>query len=106
MHAFALYMAWNGVTGILDHSGIAVHIPLLYNSADHDAHHQYVDVNYGFPHIFLDILHGTFVGEWAGKRYLPAYKAPLRKEDVAGQPLFFARRAHLAAAGDGHSKTT
>lgn len=64
---FFLYVVWMGLTGVFDHSGIKVHAPLgMYASIDHDRHHELVDVNFGFPHPFLDILHGTFVGEWCG----------------------------------------
>jgi len=37
---FALYMATMGTAGVLDHSGVRAKVPLLYNTEDHDMHHQ------------------------------------------------------------------
>lgn len=62
--AFVGYMAIMGVCGILDHSGVRVHVPGLYASHDHDAHHRWTKVNYGFPHPLLDLVHGTFHGSF------------------------------------------
>jgi sterol desaturase/sphingolipid hydroxylase (fatty acid hydroxylase superfamily) len=29
---------------------------------DHDMHHHYFDCNFAFPFVFMDLLHGTYVG--------------------------------------------
>lgn len=55
------YMIIMGVCGVLDHSGIKLRIPFVYDTRDHDLHHALFDVNYGFPVPWLDILHGTYV---------------------------------------------
>jgi sterol desaturase/sphingolipid hydroxylase (fatty acid hydroxylase superfamily) len=75
--AFLAYMGVMGVAGVLDHSGVHVEVPWLYNTADHDWHHRAFDVNYGFPHIFMDLLCGTFHGRWAGRDWRPSYKLPV-----------------------------
>jgi sterol desaturase/sphingolipid hydroxylase (fatty acid hydroxylase superfamily) len=49
-----------GLCGVLDHSGIIFCIPNLYDTRDHDAHHEKFDVNYAFPFIFMDVLHSTY----------------------------------------------
>lgn len=59
--SFLSYMALLGVAGVVDHSGIRLAIPGLYDSRDHDRHHQYTNVNYAFPFPFLDILGGTYM---------------------------------------------
>ena len=53
-------MIWVGLTGVLDHSGIIVNLGWIYNSKDHYYHHKLFKVNYGFPHCFMDKLHGTY----------------------------------------------
>lgn len=69
LYAFLIYMAFLGVLGIVDHSGIRFSIPYLYHSRDHDAHHSKFEVNYSFPFPFIDMLHGTFEGSYAGRVY-------------------------------------
>lgn len=65
--AFLAYMALMGVTGMLDHAGIRASLPGLYHAEHHDAHHELFTCNFGFPFVFLDIMHGTFVGSlWGG----------------------------------------
>ncbi|KAF0714042.1 Aste57867_4084 [Aphanomyces stellatus] len=66
VHAFILYMVVMGLFGVLDHSGLSFHIPLVYKAQDHAVHHAKVNVNYGFPFVYLDLVHGTFHGEFAG----------------------------------------
>jgi sterol desaturase/sphingolipid hydroxylase (fatty acid hydroxylase superfamily) len=69
--AFLLYMVVMGLCGVIDHSGVRIEVPWIYNSLDHDNHHLKFNVNYGFPFIYLDILHGTYEGSFAGKLYRP-----------------------------------
>ncbi|KDO28083.1 hypothetical protein SPRG_20243 [Saprolegnia parasitica CBS 223.65] len=59
--SFSVYMALMGLFGLLDHSGIAVRMPLVYDTRDHELHHRRVNANYGFPFQYLDVLHGTYV---------------------------------------------
>lgn len=55
------YIVFAGITGVLDHSGIRMKLLFgLYNSVDHDLHHQYKIVNFGFPFVWLDVLFGTY----------------------------------------------
>ena len=49
-----------GTCGIIDHCGIRLSIPFLYDSVFHDEHHRLFNVNYGFPFSFLDVLLGTY----------------------------------------------
>jgi sterol desaturase/sphingolipid hydroxylase (fatty acid hydroxylase superfamily) len=42
----------------------------VYDTVDHDAHHSRFECNYAFPFPYLDILHGTYTGTFAGRRYL------------------------------------
>jgi len=58
---FAVYMSLHGLCGVLDHSGVALGLSPLYRVADHDAHHKYFNVNYGFPTVLMDLLHRTDV---------------------------------------------
>ena len=51
-----------GLCGVLDHSGVIVEIPLLYNTIDHDYHHSKNNINYSFPFPYMDIIHGTYYG--------------------------------------------
>jgi sterol desaturase/sphingolipid hydroxylase (fatty acid hydroxylase superfamily) len=60
IYAFIIYMILMGTCGILDHCGVRFHIKPIYDTAHHDAHHSKFNVNYGFPFVFMDILHGTF----------------------------------------------
>ncbi|KAG9408473.1 hypothetical protein AC1031_021708 [Aphanomyces cochlioides] len=69
VYAFAIYMIIMGTFGVLDHSGLPFRIPLVYNSEDHAMHHAKVIVNLGFPFPYLDILHGTFEGDFAGIKF-------------------------------------
>lgn len=55
-----LYVFFLGVTGVFDHSGVNFIIPWVYSSIDHDYHHLKTNVNFGFPCIFMDVLHGTY----------------------------------------------
>ena len=59
-NAFVTYMVIMGLCGVLDHSGIRVCIPYLYDTRDHDLHHERFDVNYAFPFPYMDILHNTW----------------------------------------------
>lgn len=36
----------------------------FYDTRDHDRHHSHFDMNYGFPFPYLDILHGTYHGNF------------------------------------------
>jgi sterol desaturase/sphingolipid hydroxylase (fatty acid hydroxylase superfamily) len=67
--SFILYMIVMGLCGVLDHSGIHFSIPGLYNTVDHDNHHAKFEVNYSFPFPFMDMLHGTFEGEFLGREF-------------------------------------
>eukprot|EP01138_Halocafeteria_seosinensis_P010069 gb/GECG01010282.1/.p1 GENE.gb/GECG01010282.1/~~gb/GECG01010282.1/.p1 ORF type:complete len:291 (+),score=18.06 gb/GECG01010282.1/:1-873(+) len=78
---FVLYMAIMGVTGILDHCGIHFEIPNIYNTKDHDIHHEYFNVNFGFPTIYLDVIHGTYLGHYCGRDFVPKYKR-MREKDT------------------------
>jgi sterol desaturase/sphingolipid hydroxylase (fatty acid hydroxylase superfamily) len=71
LYSFIGYMMIMGTFGILDHCGVHFEIPFIYNTADHDNHHAKFEVNYSFPFIFMDILHDTFDGEYAGRKYKP-----------------------------------
>jgi len=42
-----------GLAGTLDHSGIRVHVPGIYDASDHDRHHSKFNVNYAFPSPYL-----------------------------------------------------
>lgn len=66
--AFLAYMVVMGLCGVLDHSGVHVSLPGLYNTEDHDAHHSKFEVNYAFPLPYMDLLHGTFEGEFLGRK--------------------------------------
>ncbi|RYH25820.1 fatty acid hydroxylase family protein [archaeon] len=67
--SFIAYMVIMGIFGVMDHSGIKFSIPAIYNTVDHDSHHAKFEVNYSFPFPYLDILHGTFEGEFLGRQY-------------------------------------
>ena len=60
-----------GLAGTLDHSGVIVNLPGFYDSSDHDRHHSHFEVNYGFPSPYLDILHGTYYGNFLGWEFKP-----------------------------------
>ena len=55
-----LYMIIMGTCGILDHCGIRIKLPFIYDSVFHDEHHHLFNVNYGFPFSTLDMLMGTY----------------------------------------------
>lgn len=55
-----LYMVIMGTAGILDHCGIRISLPFVYDSVFHDEHHRLFNVNYGFPFSTLDIVMGTY----------------------------------------------
>ena len=61
-----VYMIIMGTCGILDHCGIRLSIPYLYDSVFHDEHHRLFNVNYGFPFSFIDVLLGTYHHEKSG----------------------------------------
>jgi sterol desaturase/sphingolipid hydroxylase (fatty acid hydroxylase superfamily) len=69
-----VYVCVQGITGVLDHSGINIALFGIYDTKDHDGHHQHFNVNYGFPFPWFDLLHGTFDGTFCGVRIRPAYK--------------------------------
>jgi len=93
--SFGAYMALMGVCGVCDHCGVRLRVP-GYDSRDHDLHHEKFSVNYGFPFVFLDLLHGTYeappergaLGEAAGAA--PPPPARLRRS---------AKRAFIAKVG-------
>lgn len=60
IYSFIIYMILMGVCGVLDHSGIKIKIPYIYNTEDHDKHHEMFNCNYAFPFIFMDLLHNTY----------------------------------------------
>jgi sterol desaturase/sphingolipid hydroxylase (fatty acid hydroxylase superfamily) len=68
-YTFFAYMMIMGICGVLDHSGVKIEIPFLYNTIDHDNHHKLFEVNYCFPFPFMDILHGTYEGTYNGVIY-------------------------------------
>ncbi|OQR88019.1 sterol desaturase [Achlya hypogyna] len=61
LHSFVVYMVLMGTFGLLDHSGVPVRIPFVYDTRDHDVHHTRVTYNYGFPFQLLDVVHGTYL---------------------------------------------
>jgi sterol desaturase/sphingolipid hydroxylase (fatty acid hydroxylase superfamily) len=69
LSTMALYMALMGLAGMFDHSGIKIALPYVYHAEDHDLHHELFDVNYGFPFVWLDLLHGTYRGTFWGRTY-------------------------------------
>jgi sterol desaturase/sphingolipid hydroxylase (fatty acid hydroxylase superfamily) len=71
------YMAIMGLCGVIDHSGIKFRVPGIYDSADHDRHHSHYIVNYSFPFPYMDLLFGTFDGEFMGRRIRPWARAGL-----------------------------
>lgn len=68
-YSFIGYMIVMGLCGVLDHSGIKVEVPGLYNTVDHDNHHAKFEINYSFPFPFMDLLHGTYEGEFWGQTF-------------------------------------
>eukprot|EP01103_Thecamoeba_quadrilineata_P003945 TRINITY_DN13679_c0_g1_i1.p1 TRINITY_DN13679_c0_g1~~TRINITY_DN13679_c0_g1_i1.p1 ORF type:complete len:265 (-),score=-6.77 TRINITY_DN13679_c0_g1_i1:8-802(-) len=68
-YSFVFYMVLMGLTGILDHCGIIVRIPGVYDTSHHDLHHLKTHCNYSFPFVHLDILFRTFEGEFMGFHY-------------------------------------
>lgn len=68
-YSFIVYMIIMGILGVLDHSGVIISIPGLYITIDHDLHHSKFELNYSFPFPYMDILHGTYEGEFLGRKY-------------------------------------
>lgn len=95
LHAFYIYMAIHGTTGVLDHTGVRVHVPWLYDTAHHDDHHKLTYANYSFPMPFLDVFHGTFSGTFAGKQYSAAAH---RREHIRGNAMSLTSPAFVAWA--------
>jgi sterol desaturase/sphingolipid hydroxylase (fatty acid hydroxylase superfamily) len=46
----------------------------IYDSKDHDQHHSLFNLNYGFPNPYLDIIHGTYNGNFLGFTITPRKK--------------------------------
>merc|ERR1719238_480085 len=65
-------MVVHGLAGVLDHCGVDVCVPFVYEARHHDDHHRLTYANYSFPVPWLDVLHGTFSGTFAGKRFSAA----------------------------------
>lgn len=42
-------------------SGLDFTIPYLYDTRDHAMHHAMYNVNYAFPFIWMDSIHGTYL---------------------------------------------
>lgn len=82
--SFIAYMVIMGLAGVLDHSGIMATVPGFYCASDHDRHHSKFNVNFGFPNPWLDILHGTFDGEYCGRRYTALAERRGKAADAAG----------------------
>jgi len=72
--SFLGYMVIMGLCGVIDHSGIQFSLPGIYDSKDHDQHHSLFNLNYGFPNPYLDILHGTYNGNFLGFTIIPSKK--------------------------------
>lgn len=70
LSSFLFYMVVNGLFGVLDHCGIKFDFG-IYRTLDHDRHHSLVSVNYSFPFPVIDILHGTYYGEFLGMSFAP-----------------------------------
>jgi sterol desaturase/sphingolipid hydroxylase (fatty acid hydroxylase superfamily) len=60
LHGFYGYMIVMGLCGVLDHVGVKVSVPGVYDTTEHDNHHRLTNVNYSFPFPFMDHLHGTY----------------------------------------------
>mmetsp|Transcript_4795 Transcript_4795/g.30408 ORF Transcript_4795/g.30408 Transcript_4795/m.30408 type:complete len:270 (+) Transcript_4795:2589-3398(+) len=65
--SFLAYMGIMGVLGVLDHSGVEFAIPFLYDTRDHAMHHALYNVNYAFPFIWMDSIHGTYRKPFSSK---------------------------------------
>ena len=74
VYSFIVYMIIMGICGVLDHSGIKLHLPLLYNTEDHDLHHSKFNVNYCFPFPWMDIIHNTYEGSYLGFHFTTSKK--------------------------------
>jgi len=59
--AFVLYMIVMGLFGVWDHSGVRLTVPGLYDSKEHDLHHEKFVVNFGFPFMIIDKISGTYL---------------------------------------------
>ena len=61
--SLAVYAAVMGLTGMLDHSGVRLRVlGGVYDTRDHDIHHELYAWNFGFPFPFIDQLLGTYRG--------------------------------------------
>lgn len=74
---FFVYMSIMGLCGVIDHCGVSLSVPGLYDSVDHDNHHKLNIVNYAFPFPFMDILFGTYDGHFLGREFKPWARAGL-----------------------------
>jgi hypothetical protein len=99
--AAPLAAAWAGVPVpdaelVRTSAGVRLRVP-GYDSRDHDLHHEKFSVNYGFPFVFLDLLHGTYEapperGEQRGEQRGASSPAPAR-------PRHSAKRFFIARVG-------
>lgn len=60
---WVIFLVVVGVHEVLDHSGIAINIPLLSKAKHHDIHHQRFNHYYGQLLGWLDAVHGTGYSE-------------------------------------------
>jgi sterol desaturase/sphingolipid hydroxylase (fatty acid hydroxylase superfamily) len=67
--SFIGYMIVMGTCGVLDHCGVAMSCG-VYDTKDHDLHHEKFDLNYCFPLPIMDILHGTYQGHYFGRNFV------------------------------------
>lgn len=66
VYSFIAYMIIMGLCGTIDHSGVKLSVPGVYDASDHDRHHSKTNVNYAFPAPYMDIIHGTYDGTFLG----------------------------------------
>ena len=45
-------------------------------------------MNFGFPHPFMDVIHGTYTGEWLGMRFVAERTVRLSKGDAVRAVAF------------------
>jgi sterol desaturase/sphingolipid hydroxylase (fatty acid hydroxylase superfamily) len=57
--SFFAYMSIMGLFGVIDHCGVKISIPWIYDSEFHDLHHEKFHPNLGFPFAFMDVIFGT-----------------------------------------------
>lgn len=86
-YAFIAYMIVMGLCGVMDHSGIKIECPGLYNTIDHDNHHAKFEINYSFPFPFMDLLHGTYEGEFWGHEYKVRDRDRIQKAIANGEVI-------------------